>query len=175
MPSFAPTIGDVDLHLFNEGTHRRLWDILGAHPRTIDGVDGVAFAVWAPNADRVSVVGEFCTWDGDRHVMRPLGTSGIHELFVPGVEARALYKYEIRTREGHLLLKADPMAQAAELPPGQASRATPRTRAPRCTPTRCTSAPGGACPSRATAGSPTANWRRGSWSTPNATGSRTSN
>ncbi len=122
MTTFPRMIGDVDLYLFNEGTHRRLWDVLGAHTRTLDGVRGTAFAVWAPNAERVSVVGDFCEWNGDRHVMRPIESSGIHEIFVPGVEPGALYKYEIRTREGHLLLKTDPMAQAFELPPGTASR-----------------------------------------------------
>ncbi|HEX8726473.1 MAG TPA: 1,4-alpha-glucan branching protein GlgB [Gemmatimonadaceae bacterium] len=122
MTEFPPTIGDVDLHLFNEGTHRRLWDVLGAHPRTLAGVEGTAFAVWAPNAGRVSVVGDFCDWNGNRHVMRSLGSSGIHEAFVPGVGPGALYKFEIRTRDGRVLLKADPMAQAAELPPGTASR-----------------------------------------------------
>ena len=116
------TIGDVDLYLFNEGTHHRLWDILGAHPRTIDGVRGTAFAVWAPNAERVSVVGDFCEWDGNRHVMHPVQSSGLHELFVPGVEPGALYKYEIRTRQGYLLLKTDPMAQSMELAPGTAAR-----------------------------------------------------
>ena len=122
MTPHTRTIGDVDLYLFNEGTHRRLWDILGAHPRTIDGVPGTAFAVWAPNAARVSVVGDFCEWNGDRHVMHPVASSGIHEIFVPGVGVGTLYKYEIRTRQGHLLLKADPMAQSAELAPGTASR-----------------------------------------------------
>jgi 1,4-alpha-glucan branching enzyme len=116
------TIGDIDLYLFNEGTHRRLWEILGAHPRTIDGVEGTAFAVWAPNAERVSVVGDFCGWNGDRHVMHPVESSGIHELFVPGIEPGALYKYEIRTPQGHLLVKTDPMAQCTEQSPGTASR-----------------------------------------------------
>src|SRR5215212_1540795 len=82
---FLPTIGDVDLHLFNEGTHRRLWEVLGAHPRVVDGVAGTSFAVWAPNARRVSVVGDFNGWDGRVHPMRRLGGSGVWELFVPGV------------------------------------------------------------------------------------------
>ncbi|HET7564776.1 MAG TPA: 1,4-alpha-glucan branching protein GlgB [Gemmatimonadaceae bacterium] len=119
---FLPTIGDMDLHLFNEGTHRRLWQMLGAHPKTIDGEEGVAFAVWAPNARRVSVVGDFCHWDGRVFPMRMLGSSGVFELFVPGVEAGSLYKFEILTRDNRLRLKTDPFAFAMELPPGTASR-----------------------------------------------------
>ena len=122
MNPFPPTVGDVDLFLFNEGNHHRLWEMLGAHPRTLDGVEGTAFAVWAPNARRVSVVGDFCHWNGRQHVMRPLASSGVHELFVPGVGPGALYKYEIETRTGQVLLKTDPMALAMELPPGTASR-----------------------------------------------------
>jgi 1,4-alpha-glucan branching enzyme len=123
---FPPTIGDIDLHLFNEGTHRRLWERLGGHPRVIDGVDGVAFAVWAPSARRVSVVGDFCGWDGRLLPMRALGASGVFELFVPGVAPGALYKYEIRTHEGGLRVKTDPFAAAMELPPGTASRVVGR-------------------------------------------------
>jgi 1,4-alpha-glucan branching enzyme len=119
---FWPTLGDLDLHLFAEGTHRRLWERLGAHPRRIDGVDGIAFAVWAPNARRVSVVGDFCLWDGRLFPMRQMGASGIFELFVPGVEPGALYKYEILTRDGALRLKTDPCAAAMERPPGTAAR-----------------------------------------------------
>jgi 1,4-alpha-glucan branching enzyme len=119
---FPPTIGDVDLFLFNEGNHHRLWEMLGAHPRVLEGVAGTAFAVWAPSARRVSVVGDFCDWDGRRHVMRPLHSSGVHELFVPGVGAGALYKYEIETHDGRLLLKTDPLAAAMEPPPGTAAR-----------------------------------------------------
>jgi 1,4-alpha-glucan branching enzyme len=119
---FLPTVGDMDLHLFNEGTHRRLWTCLGAHARTIDGVDGVAFAVWAPGARRVSVVGDFTRWDGRILPMRALGSSGIFELFVPGVGPGALYKYEIRTGDGDILLKADPYGNAMEMPPSTASR-----------------------------------------------------
>ncbi|MFQ5693048.1 MAG: 1,4-alpha-glucan branching enzyme, partial [Nitrospinota bacterium] len=119
---FPPTLGDVDLHLFGEGTHRRLWERLGAHPCVIDGIYGVAFAVWAPNAAGVSVVGDFCRWDGRLFPMRALGTSGVFERFVPGVSPGALYKYEIRTKDGAVRLKADPFAFAMELPPGTASR-----------------------------------------------------
>jgi 1,4-alpha-glucan branching enzyme len=124
---FLPTLGEVDLHLFNEGTHRRLWEALGAHPREIDGVQGTAFAVWAPSAERVSVVGDFCGWDGRILPMRSLGSSGVFELFLPGVLAGALYKFEIRTREGQLRLKSDPMALSMELPPGCAARVTSST------------------------------------------------
>jgi 1,4-alpha-glucan branching enzyme len=119
---FLPTVGDVDLHLFNEGTHRRLWQKLGAHHRTIDGVDGVSFAVWAPSARRVSVVGDFCGWDGRLLPMRALGASGVFELFVPDVQPGALYKFEILTREKQVRLKTDPFAAAMELAPQTASK-----------------------------------------------------
>ena len=118
---FGQLLGDVDLHLFNEGTHRRLWDKLGAHPVTIDGEAGTRFAVWAPNARRVSVVGSWCGWDGRLFPMRRLGGSGVWELFVPGVSPGALYKYEILTREGVPRTKTDPFAQAMEMPPQTAS------------------------------------------------------
>ncbi len=119
---FLPTVGELDEHLFAEGTHRRLWECLGAHVRQMDGVDGTAFAVWAPSARRVSVVGDFCRWDGRLYPMRQLGVSGIFELFVPGVAAGALYKYEIKTQEGMIRVKTDPLAAAIEHPPGTASR-----------------------------------------------------
>ncbi len=121
---FLPTLGDMDLHLFNEGTHRRLWEVLGAHPRTIDGERGTSFAVWAPNAKRVSVVGEFSAWDGRQYQMRTMGHSGVWEIFVPGVDVGTLYKFEIKTKEGWLREKTDPMAFAMEVPPAQASRVT---------------------------------------------------
>jgi len=124
---FLPTLGDTDLHLFNEGTHRRLWKHMGAHPRRIDGVNGTSFAVWAPNARRVSVVGDFCEWDGRLFPMRQMGSSGVFELFIPGVGPGLLYKYEIRTQRGDLRLKADPFAFAAECPPGNASRVVTST------------------------------------------------
>ena len=120
-PAFPPTLSDLDLHLFNEGTHRQLWKKLGANPRVIDGVSGVAFAVWAPNARRVSVVGDFSDWDGRKFPMRPLASSGIWETFVPGVPEGALYKFEIHTREGQLRLKTDPFAKKLEQYPGTAS------------------------------------------------------
>ena len=121
---FLPTLGDVDLHLFNEGTHRRLWEMLGAHPRTIDGVDGVAFAVWAPNARRVSVFGDFCSWDPRLLPMRALGSSGVFELFVPDVRPGALYKFELLTREGLPRQKTDPYARKMQQSPGTASIVT---------------------------------------------------
>src|SRR4051812_12003948 len=114
-------IGDVDLHLFNEGTHRALWKMLGAHVRTVDGVPGVRFAVWAPNARRVSVVGDFSAWDGRAHHMHRLGRSGVFELFIPGIRPGALYKFEIITREGITRLKTDPFAFWMEQFPGHAS------------------------------------------------------
>ena len=113
----APTIGEMDLYLFNEGTHRQLWMMLGAHLRTYEGDEGTAFALWAPNADRVSVVGDWCNWDGRQFPMRRLGNSGLWELFIPGVDANALYKFELRTREGALRVKTDPMARKMEQAP----------------------------------------------------------
>jgi 1,4-alpha-glucan branching enzyme len=118
---FLPTLGDVDLHLFNEGTHRKLWEKLGAHARVIDGVSGVSFAVWAPNARRVSVVGEFNGWDGRIYPMRSLGASGVFEIFIPEIKPGALYKYELVTPEGMLRLKSDPFAFKMEQYPGTAS------------------------------------------------------
>jgi 1,4-alpha-glucan branching enzyme len=121
---FSNSVGELDLHLLGEGTHRRLWDLLGAHPRRIDGVDGVAFAVWAPHARRVSVVGDFCHWDGRLLPMRCRGGPGVFELFVPGAAPGHAYKYEIKTREGGIRLKTDPFAFSMEVPPGTASRVT---------------------------------------------------
>jgi len=119
---FLPTLGDIDLHLIGEGTHRRLYQILGSHPRVIDGTAGTSFAVWAPNARTVSLVGDFNRWDGRLFPMRSLGSSGVWEIFVPGVGPGALYKYEIRTREGDLRTKADPYGQEMEMPPATATR-----------------------------------------------------
>ena len=118
---FAPTLSDIDEHLFREGRHEHLWAKMGAHVRAIDGVRGTAFAVWAPAARSVSVVGDFNFWDGRLHPMRALGASGIWELFVPGVGAGARYKFEVRTQSGELLLKADPFAFETELPPQTSS------------------------------------------------------
>ncbi|MFN7973209.1 MAG: 1,4-alpha-glucan branching protein GlgB [Acidobacteriota bacterium] len=119
---FLPTVGDVDLHLFGEGTHRRLWERLGAHPGMVEGVAGCAFAVWAPNARRVSVVGDFCRWDGRVFPMRKLSGIGVFEIFIPGLSPGSLYKYEILTQDRMLRLKTDPFATEMELPPGTASR-----------------------------------------------------
>ncbi len=115
---FWPTLDEADLQLFREGAHRRLWEVLGAHPRTSQGVAGTSFSVWAPNARSVRVVGEFNSWDGRLNPMRSLGATGVWELFVPAAGPGTTYKYEILTSDGHLTLKADPMAFAAEEPPG---------------------------------------------------------
>ena len=118
---FGLIAGDVDLYLFGEGTHRRLYDMLGVHERTMDGVSGFAFTVWAPSAVRVSVVGDFNDWDGRRHPMRRR-TGGIWEIFLPAVSMGSRYKYEIVGSAGTLLpLKADPFAFACESSPGTAS------------------------------------------------------
>ncbi len=119
--SFMPTLGPTDQYLWNEGRHEAIHHKLGAHPHEIDGVQGVAFAVWAPNARGVSVVGDFNSWDGRIHMMRSLGSSGIWELFIPELQIGLRYKFEIRTAEGNLLLKADPFAEATEQPPATAS------------------------------------------------------
>ncbi len=119
--SFWPQFAPQDQYLFNEGTHYHAYEVLGAHPRCIDGTAGTYFAVWAPSARRVSVVGDFNGWDGRRHCMRPLGAAGVWELFIPEVGAGALYKYEILSRASDVLLKSDPFAFAAELPPRTAS------------------------------------------------------
>jgi 1,4-alpha-glucan branching enzyme len=119
--AYLPSIGNLDLHLWGEGRHSRIFDKLGAHPRTINGTDGVAFAVWAPNAAGVSVVGDFNRWDGRIHMMRVLGSSGVWELFVPDLGSDQKYKFEIRTKSGDLILKADPFANACEQPPKTAS------------------------------------------------------
>ena len=119
--AFLPTIGNLDLHLWSEGRHNRIYEKLGAHLHTIGGVSGVAFAVWAPNAIGLSVVGDFNRWDGRIHMMRVLGSSGIWELFIPDLKPGEHYKFEIRTKEGNLLIKADPFANACEVPPKTAS------------------------------------------------------
>jgi 1,4-alpha-glucan branching enzyme len=113
----APTVGELDLHLHGEGRHEALWERLGAHVRELDGERGTSFAVWAPNARSVSVVGEFDGWDGRLHPMRTLGGSGVWELFVPGVGDGQPYKYEIRTQDGTLKLNADPFAFQTQIPP----------------------------------------------------------
>ncbi len=119
--AFLPSLGELDLHLVGEGRHQALWEGLGAHPREMDGVAGVTFAVWAPSARSVSVVGDWNVWDGRVHPMRSLGSSGVWELFVPGIGSGEHYKFEIRGADGALRLKADPVAAAAEVPPRTAS------------------------------------------------------
>jgi 1,4-alpha-glucan branching enzyme len=125
--AFLPTLSEMDLHLAGEGRHECLYDKLGAHVLELDGVTGVAFAVWAPAAKSVSVVGDFNSWDGRLHPMRALGASGIWEIFIPDVDVGSRYKFEIRTPEGEIRLKADPWAQEAEVPP-QTSSVVHRSR-----------------------------------------------
>ncbi|WP_339499265.1 1,4-alpha-glucan branching protein GlgB [Pseudomonas silesiensis] len=120
--SFGPLLGEMDLYLFAEGNHRDLSACLGAQLKTVDGVDGVRFAVWAPNAKRVSVVGDFNNWDGRRHPMRLRHPTGVWEVFIPRMQAGEAYKYEILGSQGILPLKADPMALATSLPPDTASK-----------------------------------------------------
>jgi 1,4-alpha-glucan branching enzyme len=119
--SFLPTLGETDLYLFGKGDERRIFDKLGAQLRTIDGVAGVSFAVWAPNAQRVSVVGNFNQWDGRFHPMRSLGSSGVWEVFIPGIGEGALYKFEILDAHGQITVKTDPFGFFFELPPKQAA------------------------------------------------------
>jgi len=119
---FLPGLGSVDEHLFNEGEHRRIFDIMGAHIKVYGDVRGVLFTVWAPNASRVSVVGDFNLWDGRRHPMRLLGSSGIWEIFIPGLSEGTVYKFEIRTSNGAILLKQDPYAYHTELRPRTAAK-----------------------------------------------------
>ena len=117
----GPVLSDYDLHLFAEGTHYRAWERFGAHRMTIGHETGVHFAVWAPNAQRVSVIGDFNRWDGRTHVMRKLIPSGVWEMFIPDLADGMPYKYEVRTHAGHLLQKADPYARRFEVPPNSAS------------------------------------------------------
>ncbi|MDQ3266267.1 MAG: 1,4-alpha-glucan branching protein GlgB [Myxococcota bacterium] len=119
--SFVPTIGEMDIYLSAEGRHERIWERMGAHPIRHHGQNGVSFAVWAPTAEGVSVVGDFNSWDGRLHVMRRLGESGLWELFVPELGEGARYKFEIRARFGERRLKADPFAYRTEVPPLTAS------------------------------------------------------
>ncbi|HEX5727126.1 MAG TPA: 1,4-alpha-glucan branching protein GlgB [Longimicrobiaceae bacterium] len=119
--AFPPTIDEFDLYLMAEGTHLRLYDVLGAHPDEVEGERGVRFAVWAPAARRVSVVGDFNAWDGRRHAMRHHRVAGVWEIFIPGLEAGAIYKYELRAPGGEIFLKADPLAFQAEVRPATAS------------------------------------------------------
>jgi len=119
--SFLPTIGESDLYLFNEGNEHRIFEKLGSRPRVVDGIPGVSFAVWAPNASRVSVVGNFNHWDGRYHPMRILGSSGVWELFIPGLHVGEMYKYELVGKGGGLFLKTDPYGSYFEAPPNNAT------------------------------------------------------
>ncbi|MFA5531419.1 MAG: 1,4-alpha-glucan branching enzyme, partial [Thiohalomonadaceae bacterium] len=123
---FPPQIGDLDLHLFTEGQHRHSYRFLGARTLSIDGVDGVLFATWAPNAERVSVVGDFNRWDGRCHAMRSRGGSGVWELFIPGLTPGQLYKFELRHRHtGAVAVKTDPYGRWFEQRPSTAARIPP--------------------------------------------------
>jgi len=123
----SPHLGPVDLHLIGEGRHHRLWDVLGAHIDTVDGVDGVRLAVWAPNARAVRAVGDWNGWDGRVDPLHPVGVSGVWAGFVPGIGPGTRYKFEIVGHDGSLRLRADPMARAAEVPPANASVVTVST------------------------------------------------
>jgi 1,4-alpha-glucan branching enzyme len=115
--SFPPQLSDYDLHLFSEGNHWHAWRLLGAHQHQADGIEGILFSTWAPNAERVSVVGEFNQWDGRCHAMRTRGRSGVWELFVPGLAVGALYKFELRDQSGQVCTKIDPYARHFEQRP----------------------------------------------------------
>jgi 1,4-alpha-glucan branching enzyme len=128
---FPPVLSDFDLYLLGEGNHLRLYDKLGAHPMQMDSIDGVAFVVWAPNARRVSVVGDFNLWDGRRHAMRVRG-HGWWEIFIPGAKAGDKYKYEITAKNGALLpLKSDPVGAAFEMRPSTATIVVDDKKLPR--------------------------------------------
>jgi len=122
--SYRSRITEEDLYLFGKGIHYKIYEKLGAHPMMIDGVKGVYFAVWAPAARRVSVVGDFCLWDGRRYQMRRHGSMGIFEIFIPGMDVGTIYKFEIKTKEGRLLLKTDPYGYSTQLRPGSSSIVT---------------------------------------------------
>lgn len=120
--AFEPVIDPIDISKFNDGIHYEIYEKLGAHPCIVDGIEGVLFAVWAPNAKRVSVVGNFNAWNGKMHAMRRVEYSGIFELFVPELELDEIYKYEILSKNGDVFMKPDPYANATELRPANASR-----------------------------------------------------
>jgi len=120
---FPPQLSDYDLYLFGEGRHWHIYRVLGAHHRQVEGISGVQFAVWAPSAERISVIGDFNNWDGRCHPMRVRGGGGVWELFIPGLGTGQPYKYEVRTRNGgQILVKSDPYGQHFELRPATASR-----------------------------------------------------
>jgi 1,4-alpha-glucan branching enzyme len=118
---FGQVLSDFDLHLFSEGTHYRAWEKLGSRRLSVDGLTGVHFAVWAPNAQRVSVIGDFNQWDGRVNPMRKLVPSGVWEIFIPELPELSCYKFEVRTTAGHLLHKTDPYGRYFEIPPNTAS------------------------------------------------------
>ena len=118
---FEPTLGDIDMYLFSEGNHHDIYKKLGAHVLEIDGIKGVAFAVWAPNAKRVSVVGNFNNWDGRVNVMRKHFNCGVWDIFIPNIVEGEYYKFEVKTHDGYILTKSDPMAFYAEKRPNTAS------------------------------------------------------
>ncbi len=120
--SFLPTLTEFDLYLFNSGDHHKIYEKLGAHSIKINGINGVQFAVWAPNARSVSVIGNFNNWDRCRHAMRVLGASGIWEIFIPELNEGELYKFQIKTQSGYILEKTDPYASEMELRPRTASK-----------------------------------------------------
>lgn len=122
--NFSPVITDFDCYIFGEGKNYKIYEKFGAHVETINGVKGTRFAVWAPDARSVSVVGSFNMWDGRLHTMRLLGPTGVYELFIPGVAEGGIYKYQITTRSGELVYKTDPYGNYAELRPGNASVVT---------------------------------------------------
>lgn len=131
--SFLPVLSDDDLYLFGEGRNFRIYERMGCHPLTLNdgegkGIDGAFFAVWAPNAKRVSVIGNFNGWDGRKHPMRARGMSGVWELFIPELGEGELYKYEIKTHDDHLYKKADPYGFANELRPNTSSIVTDLTK-----------------------------------------------
>ena len=120
-PTDEALVGELDLHLFAEGRHERLWEVLGAHVRDVDGTPGTSFAVWAPRAQAVQVVGNFNGWDGGGHPLHPLGGPGVWGTFVPGIGAGEAYKFRIQGADGTWHEKADPMAYGTEQPPATAS------------------------------------------------------
>jgi 1,4-alpha-glucan branching enzyme len=124
-PAPGRWLGDTDAWLLNEGRHLRPWEKLGAHPCTLDGVAGVAFAVWAPNAREVALAGDFNHWNGSHHPMYLRRECGVWEIFVPGLGTGALYKFDVLGADGQRMLKSDPYALSSELPPGHASRVMP--------------------------------------------------
>jgi 1,4-alpha-glucan branching enzyme len=136
--SFPPQIADFDLYLFGEGKHWNIYRVLGAHHKVVDGIAGILFATWAPNAGRVSVTGDFNQWDGRIHPMRSRGDSGVWELFIPGLHAGNLYKFEIRHQQsGRVMSKIDPYATGFEFRPNTACSMTGcigRCRSMKCIP-----------------------------------------